>query len=252
MTSKHHFLIAACALAFLAVAPQAQARDWGWTRGEQVKGDGKIQRQARETGHFTGLSFSLPGKVEVRSGGKEGVTVETDANLLPLIETVVENGTLKIRAKNHANLQTRTLRFVVQARDLERLSLAGSGDVDADVLRGQRIRVDIGGSGNVRVGKVEGAGMDVDIGGSGDLEVDGGNARSLSISIAGAGDVDMGRVRSEDARVNIAGSGDAKVWARNQLDVAVAGSGDVDYYGDPRVRKSVAGSGDLRRVAAQP
>jgi hypothetical protein len=62
----------------------------------------------------------------------------------------------------------------------------------------------------------------------------------------------MGRVRSEDARVNIAGSGDAKVWARNQLDVAVAGSGDVDYYGDPRVRKSVAGSGDLRRVAAQP
>lgn len=250
--AKRRFLIAACTLAFAAAAPQALSFDWTWTKGEQVKGNGKVQRQARETGPFTGISLSLPGNVEVRSGARDGVTVETDANLLPLIETVVENGTLQIRARKHANLQTRTLKFVVQARQLERLSLGGSGDIDADTMRGERIRIDIGGSGDVKVGKVEGGTLDVDIGGSGDLDVGGGNVRSLSVSLAGAGDVDLARVRSEDAKVSIAGSGDAKVWARNALSTAIAGSGDVDYYGDPRVSKSVVGSGEVRRQGAAP
>jgi hypothetical protein len=253
MNTTRRFLIATCALAFAAAAPQAPAVDWGWTRGgEQVQGNGNIQRQARETGQFTGVALSLPGKVEVRSGAKEGVTVETDANLLPLIDTVVENGTLKIRARNHVNLRTRNLTFVVQARELERLAVAGAGDIDADALRGDRMQLKVGGSGNIKVRKVEGAMIDVDVSGSGDLEVGDGSVRSMSVSIAGSGDVDMKRVRSDEARVDIAGSGGASVWARNDLGVSIAGSGDVDYYGDPRVRKSVAGSGGLHRAGAAP
>jgi hypothetical protein len=256
MNTTRRFPIAACALALgvvFAAAPQAQAADWGWTKGgEQVQGNGNVQRQAREVGHFTGIALSLPGKVEVRSGAREGVTVETDANLLPLIETVVENGTLKIRRKDKVNLRTRNLTFVVQAREVERLSVAGSGDIDADAVRGERIQLEIGGSGDIRVRKAEGASIGVNVSGSGDLQVDGGSARSLSVSLAGSGDVDLAHVRSDDAKVNIAGSGDAKVWARNDLSVSVAGSGDVDYYGDPRVRKSVAGSGGVQHAGSAP
>ena len=44
--------------------------------------------------------------VELRIGNSEGITIETDDNLLPLIETVIENGTLKIRpVKRNMNLQ---------------------------------------------------------------------------------------------------------------------------------------------------
>lgn len=252
MNTNRRFLIAAFALAFAAAAPQAGALDWGWNKGETVQGNGKVQRQARETGAFTGLALSLPGKVEVRSGGREGITVETDANLLPLIETVVEDGTLKIRARNHENLKTRNLKFIVQARELERLSVSGSGDIDADAVRGNRIRLDIGGSGNIKVGKAEGASIGADVSGSGDLEVRDGSARNVSVSIAGSGDADLGHVRSDEAKINIAGSGDAKIWARNELNVSIAGSGDVEYYGDPRVRKSVAGSGGVERAGASP
>lgn len=253
MTTSRRFLIAACALAFSAAAlPQAQAADWHWGRGEQVEGNGSIQRQAREVGQFSGLSLALPGKVEVRSGAREGVSIETDANLLPLIETVVENGTLKLRAKNHANLRTRTLKIVVQTRALERIALDSSGDIDADAVRGARMRLEIGGSGNLKVGRVEGEQLSVAIGGSGDLEVDDGAVRSSAVSIGGSGDVDIGRVRSDSAKVSIAGSGDVEVWARNSLSASIAGSGDIDYYGDPQLSKAVAGSGDVRRKGSAP
>ena len=104
--TRRHFL--AAALACLAIAPQAQAGDWNWGRSEQVQGSGNVKRQARDVAHFSGLALSLPGNVEIHSGsGREGLTIEADDNLLPLIETVVEEGTLQIRAKRNTNLRTR-------------------------------------------------------------------------------------------------------------------------------------------------
>jgi hypothetical protein len=247
------FLIAACALACIALAPQAEAGDWPWSKSELVQGSGRVQSQARDVAHFSGLALSLQGNVEIRSGsGREGVTVEADDNLLPLIETVVEDGTLKIRAKRNTNLRTRNLKVVVQARDIDRLALGGSGNIDADVVRGSRVRFDVGGSGSIKVRKLEGESVNVALGGSGNLQAEGGTARSTSISIGGSGTVDMGHVRTENASVTVAGSGDATLWVRDSLSLTVAGSGDVNYYGDPQVTRSVVGSGNVKRLGAAP
>jgi hypothetical protein len=246
-------LIAACALACIALAPQAEAGDWPWSKSEQVQGSGRVQSQARDVAHFSGLAMSLQGNVEIRSGsGREGVTVEADDNLLPLIETVVEDGTLKIRAKRNTNLRTRNLKVVVQARDIDRLALGGSGNIDADVVRGSRVRFDVGGSGSIKVHKLEGESVNIALGGSGNLQALDGTARSTSISIGGSGTVDMGHVRTENASVTVAGSGDATLWVRDSLSLTVAGSGDVNYYGDPQVTRSVVGSGNVKRLGASP
>jgi len=246
-------LLGACALAFAAstfAAPPAMA--WSWGSGEQVKGNGNIKTEARQLGHFNGVAMSLPGTVEVRSGGSEGVSIETDDNLLPLIETVVEDGTLKIRSKNRVNIQSRNLKIVVQAREIEHLALGGTGSIDADRVHGTRVHVDLGGSGTIRVGKAEAESLSVSLGGSGGLKVDEGSARSLSVAIGGSGKVDMPRVRVEKASVSVGGSGDATLWVRDSLSLSVAGSGDVNYYGDPQVSKSVAGSGTAHRLGAAP
>jgi hypothetical protein len=247
-------LLAACTLAFAATAMTvpALAGDWSWGRSEQVQGNGNIKRQSREVRNFNGLAFSLPGQVEIRTGNSEGLTIETDDNLLPLIETVVEDGTLKIRNKNKVNIQTRHLKIVVQARELDRLALAGSGSIDADRVSGSRVAFDVGGSGSIRVRKAEGQSINVNLGGSGDLKVDEGSARSLSASIGGSGKIDMAQVRLETASVTVAGSGDATLWVRDSLSMTVAGSGDVNYYGDPQVSKSVVGSGGAKRLGAAP
>lgn len=249
-TGRRGLLLGACALACLAAAPQAGA--WAWGMSEQVQGSGTIKRQDRAVGHFDGLSVAVPGDVEVRTGNTEGVSVETEDNLLPLIETVVEDGTLKIRSRRNTNLRTRHLKIVVQVRQLDRVALAGSADVRVDAVRGPKVRFDIGGSGEIKVRHVEGDNVSVNLGGSGELEVEGGSTRSLAVSVAGSGEVDLKKLRADSANVTVAGSGDATLWVRNTLSMTVAGSGNVEYYGDPQVSKSVLGSGSLRRLGAAP
>lgn len=245
-------LPAALAAALACAAAPSMAGGWPWS-GEQVQGNGSIKRQARQVTHFTGLALEVPGKLELRMGDSEGVSIETDDNVLPLIETVVENGTLKIRpSKRNLNLKTRNLKIVVNARQIERLALGGSGSIDADTLRAPRLNIDLGGSGDIQVRGLESDTLAVSLGGSGDFKAGEGRARKLSVSIGGSGTVDMGRVQSDSASVSVAGSGEATVWAKSELSMTIAGSGDVNYYGDPRLSKSIVGSGDARRIAAAP
>ena len=255
---KKHFsiarraLLATCIAASLAAAGHVGAAPWDWG-GERVEGNGRIVKQARQVGNFNGLALGLPGHLELRIGNSEGVTIEADDNLLPLIETVVENGSLKIRpTKRNLNMQSKSIRIVVQARSIERLSLGGSGSIDADALRARKLDVDLGGSGSIRLKGIESDTLAVSLGGSGDLEAVGGNIGRLTVSIGGSGDVDLGRVQAKSASVTIAGSGEATVWPRNELSATIAGSGDVNYYGDPQVSKSTVGSGGVRRVGAAP
>ncbi len=250
-TALRHVVLAASILACTAPLTQAVAGPMDWVAGEKIQGNGSIKKQTRELAHFTGVSLSLPGSMELRLGNSENITIETDDNLLPMIESVIENGVLKIRpVKRNAQLHTRHLKITVNARDIDRLALGGSGSIDADALRGKKLQFDLGGSGSISVKGMESDAVSINVGGSGNLKSGTGNAGSLSVSIGGSGDVDVGQVRSKDASVSVAGSGEAVVWATNDLNVTIAGSGDVNYYGDPKVNRSVIGSGSTKRLGS--
>ena len=254
LTGRHlgSLMLALSAFAIVVPAAPAQAGSWGWG-SERVQGSGNFKTESRALGHFNGVAMSLPGSMELRIGNTEGVTIETDDNVLPLIETVIENGTLKLRpSSRNLDIVTRRMKIVVQAKAIDNLSLGGSGSIDADPLRGARMHIDLGGSGSINVKGIESQSLSVTVGGSGDLKIGGGAAPKLTVSVAGSGDVDMSRLQSIDASVNIAGSGEAKIAVRDRLDVTIAGSGGVNYYGDPKVSRTVLGSGTTNRIGASP
>ena len=254
VASLRQVALAVTVLACAIPPTQAVAAPFDWIGGgEQVKGSGTIKKQSRELGHFTGISLSVPGNLELKIGSGENITIETDDNILPMIETVVENGILKIRpTKRNANFSTRTMRLTVNAKDINRLSLGGSGAIESDALRADKIQLDLGGSGSINLKGIEAQAVSLSVGGSGNLKSAGGTTGSLSVSIGGSGDVDFGKVKARDASVSVAGSGEATVWASTDLSVTIAGSGDVNYYGDPKVSRSVVGSGDIKRVGTAP
>jgi hypothetical protein len=248
-TSRRRLLCAAGALA-LAAPLAASAFSFG---GDTVQGSGKITRQVRQVPAFTGLSLAVPGKVELHVGPGDALTIETDDNVMPLVETKVENGVLRIRpVRDNLNLQTRTLRITVNALAIERLSVGGSGTIDADALRGHRLQLAVGGSGAIEARSIEGDELSVDMGGSGKVTAAGGAVGKLKVSVAGSGEVSLDKVKAGTVQVNTAGSGDTTVWAANKLDVSMVGSGGVRYYGDPQVSRSVIGSGEVRRAGPAP
>lgn len=246
-------LVTAALLAAGLATVQSTASPLSWLGGgDRVQGSGSVTKQAREVGHFSGIGLSTGGKVEVRIGSTESVTVQADDNVLPLIETVVENGMLKIRPLHkNQQLDTRNLKVFVQAREVQRIAVGGSGAVDAEGLRGPKLQLDVGGSGSINLRDVEADGVTVALGGSGSLKAAGQTER-LTVSIGGSGTVDTGKLAARTASVSIGGSGQATVWAKQSLGVSVAGSGDVGYYGDPQLNRTVMGSGTVKRLGGAP
>jgi hypothetical protein len=252
-TRRATLSIALAAAFGAAVLPATEAvAGPGWFSNERVQGNGSIKKQVREVSKFSGVSFGLPGSMEVRLGNTEGVTVEADDNLLPMIETVVENGTLKVRPiKKHLSLDSRQIKVIVTAKEIDSLSQGGSGTIESDALKGQKLTFNLGGSGAINVKGIEANAVAVAIGGSGNFKVGNGWAHKVTISIAGSGDVQLGDVKASDVSVSVAGSGQSTVWAKDSLSYTIAGSGDINYYGDPRISKTVIGSGGANRLGAK-
>ena len=187
--------------------------------------------ESRPVSDFTEVGLAAPVDVHVTLGETHSVTLEGDPEVLARIETVVENGRLRIRTKSGSNSwnANRKTTARVSAKRIDALAIAGSGDITAPSITGPALKVSIAGSGDIRVGgKVEG----------------------LTASIAGSGDIRASDLDADRVKITIAGSGDATVRARQALTVNVSGSGDVRYHGDPAIEQTIMGSGSVRRAKA--
>lgn len=237
----------------LALSLPATSADFsiGWG-GKTIKGSGVMKTESRNVSGFTGVALSVPAKVEVVQGASEGISLEGDDNILPLIETVVENGALKIRfTEKNMSVNSKALKATVNVKSLDGLSVAGSGDIHAANVKTSNLKSSIAGSGDIHVANLDADTLKISISGSGNFSA-AGKAKSVETNVAGSGDVKLGKLETASARASIQGSGDVTVWAKESLTVSIAGSGDVKYYGDAQVTKSVAGSGSVKRLGATP
>lgn len=234
----------------LMVSP-AHAGDW--FGGKTVAGSGIAGSVKRELAPFHDISVSLHGRIELIQGNTEGVVVEADDNLLPLIETVVSGGQLRIRTAKGVNLPGNAkIKVTVHVRNIDKLSLAGSADLTAARLASPKLAGSIAGSGSITIKDLQSDDLSVSIAGSGSFDAQG-NAKAMDVSIAGSGDVSTAKLSTQDVKVSIAGSGDATVWARKALSVSIAGSGEVRYYGEANLRDaSTRGSGRVKQLGATP
>jgi hypothetical protein len=209
------------------------------------------RREVREVAGFNALVLSAPVEVDIVQGDKEGLVLEGDEARLAEIETVVEDGKLKIRTRTHGSWNWTKVRAHVQVKNLDRVAISGSADVKAVTLRSADLEIAISGSGDVGIGTLSADRLRVSIAGSGDVRA-AGKVDRTELSIAGSGDVKTGSLEAREARISITGAGSATVWAHDIVNVSIMGSGDVRYYGDAKVSKSVMGSGSVKRLAAAP
>jgi hypothetical protein len=215
-----------------------------------IVGSGHPATEERPVSGYHGIGLSAPADVEIVQGDSEGATVTADDNVLPKLETVVEDGILKIRLDDSFTMHTK-IRVVVRAKAMDMVAISGSGDVHAKTLDTPRLKVAISGSGDVALPAITTRLLAAHVSGSGGLNA-AGRADAFEAHLAGSGDVKAPRLETERAELHIAGSSDVLLWVKKSLKVSVAGSGDVRYYGDPTIQRSVVGSGSVKRLGASP
>lgn len=189
-----------------------------------LRGSGVIKTETRQVEDFDVIQSKGSIDLDVKIGPQTAVTVEADDNLLSLVRTEVDDGTLVVDSKGGWSSKHGPVVHIT-VPELKALGIQGSGDARLSGYSGDKLGVKITGSGDV---------------------VADGQAQNLHLVIQGSGDANLSKLDSDYVQVRIDGSGDASVSADKSLDITIHGSGDVTWRGNAtQANSQVYGSGEV-------
>ncbi len=243
MKTLSHLLLAAALLSnagFVnaAPAPKAIVRSF--------------ETEDRHLSGYHAIEASGSFDVVVTQNGRESVRVEAPSDVINRIETVVEGGVLKLRIKkgnwNWGWNNNGRMVIYVEARDLNAVSLSGSGDVDfKNGLKARKLDLNLSGSGGMS-GRIETEKLSSTVTGSGEMKL-AGRAERSEVMVTGSGDYSAGSLTTAETDINVTGSGSARVNVNTRINATVTGSGDIYYSGDARqIATSKHGSGEIHHI----
>nr|MBC7612025.1 DUF2807 domain-containing protein [Pseudopedobacter sp.] len=208
------------------------------------------QSETRDVKNFHAISSSGSYTVNVMMGEEESLSIQGDAEDINKIETVVENGVLRIRTKRNRsswNSVGKKVTINITAKRLDGLMLSGSGILNLDgVMNSASADIQLSGSGEINA-DVDTQNTAVALSGSGNVNLSG-KTGSVNIVVSGSGDVKAKKLATETGNIKVAGSGNVYISAQKDLNASVFGSGSIKYIGDPNVSINKVGSGNVSKI----
>ena len=214
----------------------------GW---RAVNGSGNVVTEDRQVSGFDQVSVSGAGELTLTQGDEESLKIETDDNLLPLIESKVHNGVLSIGPREGNLRPTEGIHYQLHLKKLSDLQLSGAVRAEADSIKMDRLGLGISGAAKVSVAHLDTQALSTQISGAGSASATGRAERQV-IRITGAGNHHALDLKCAQAEAHVSGAGHAFLWVTESLTAHVSGSGGVEYRGDPRVESHVSGAGRVK------
>lgn len=212
----------------------------------KIEGNGIIQSEGRTTPDFTSVSSEGEFDVTIKKGTDFKITVTSESNILPFLETKVTNNKLHIfisrlyRAKN-----TLPMEIKITMPSLDDLVQSGSGSIKTDKFTPGGFTVVVSGSGNIETA-VNATIVDGIVSGSGILEISG-STNSSKLLVSGSGSIKSDGLSVNDCNATISGSGSMWVNVSKTLNAIISGSGNVYLNGNPEVETRIFGTGNVIR-----
>ncbi|MCH7976946.1 MAG: DUF2807 domain-containing protein, partial [Bacteroidetes bacterium] len=160
-------------------------------RSQTIDGSGSPGSRSVEARGVHEISLSVPGTLVIEVGREAPLRIEGDDNIVDAIIVERDGDELKIRAPRRTSLRpNRPLRLYVGVASLQAVSVAGSGQIEAEGIRAGSFEASVAGSGSIVIGGLDANSVQVSVAGSGDVVMDG-RADELEISIAGSGNAHL-------------------------------------------------------------
>jgi Putative auto-transporter adhesin, head GIN domain len=193
-----------------------------------VVGSGNIVSQERQVEEFTEVEFEGVGQIMIEQGNKNALKIETDDNIQPYIQVETFNNRLKVSIKDGFQpLMPKKLNYYLTVKDLSLLKTSGAGNVQANNMKLNNLKIEISGLGNVSFS---------------------GSAKSQEINVSGAGSYKAADFSTQDTKVTLSGLGNAEVAVNSKLNVSISGAGSVTYSGNPsEISENISGLGSVSK-----
>ena len=216
------------------------------SKNQVVVGSNNIITQEKQLSAYDRIEVLGSYDVIFTDGEVGKIKIKAPDNILPLIQTEVSDGLLKIGAeKNRYKVKEPIIIYVPVNSRLKQVDIKGSADIYSEKnLETKTLNVGIYGSGDARLA-VDVSSLALVVVGAGDIRVSG-RAKDLSIDISGSGDVEVPNLKAEKAAISISGAGGVSAYVTENVDISIAGSGDVTIKGNPKkVKQKINGSGGV-------
>lgn len=212
-------------------------------------GAGEVVKDTRNVGRFNALKLSTGARVIIQQGDRYSVAVQAEQNVVPLVDTYVEDGVLVV--EDNRRFKSSNAEVVITLRHVTSIGTTGSVAVTAQGLSAPHLSVSMGGSSaltlkSVSIGKLRAA-----LGGSSALKV-GGVADDFSSELGGSSALQASELEANAISVSSGGSAHATVWAKQSLRLSVGGSSGVSYYGDVHPMLATSGSAIVKSLGSAP
>ena len=224
--------------------------------GKHVTGSKNIVEKEIHTENFTAISTLGSYNVfYTQRPGTPQVKVITSDNILDILDIYVKEGRLHLSVKPGYGFSAKKLEVHVSSESLTDIDLMGSADAKLiGTVRSPELNLTVAGSGDIEANHLECEHLNLHIAGSGEMELDDVRSHTIKGDIAGSGDMDLKRITANEVSFSIAGSGDIELKGTTQkARYQIAGSGEIDAkeLQATEVYANAAGSGDISCYATE-
>lgn len=209
-----------------------------------IRGNGIEASERRITLDFDKVKSEGNFDIHITNGEEFDVVVYAESNIIPYIETNVNNNSLRIYIRGIHNVNNRLpMEVYITTPILNGVKQSGSGIITTDYFLTNHFDATISGSGKIETA-IDASSIDAVVSGSGELLISG-NATKADLLISGSGKIDTYDLELQDCNAKISGSGNIWVSVERFLNASISGSGYVYYYGTPTIEKHISGSGRI-------
>lgn len=214
-----------------------------------TKGNGNVVIENRKVDVFSAIEIDGVFNVILKQGKKESVSVETDENLVDLIDVTVSEKRLVVDLKDDASIGDYTeLNVFITLVDINVMDISGVGDISAEnPLNLKELTLQNSGVGDIHL-VLDCDELTVNNSSVGDITLSGKTNR-FNLNNSGVGDIIAFDLSSQHTVVDNSGVGDVEVNANESVVIETSGVGNVKYSGHPNSESiNDSGVGDVDNI----
>jgi hypothetical protein len=210
-----------------------------------VRGNGSRKTETRDVPEFDVVAVGAGMRATITIGPRKPIRITADEDVLPLVETSVHDGVLKIELAPHERISSpHEVQIAIQTPELHGAQASGGAYVRGQLTRGDAAELDASGGGEVHVRGVDANELRVSGSGGGVVEAEG-RADRARIEMSGGTHVVASELSVRDLHVDGSGGSDAEVRVSGKIRGHLSGGSELHVRGNASSRVSTSGGSSV-------
>jgi hypothetical protein len=213
-----------------------------------VRGSGNVISVARQESGFDRISVSGGMHLYLSQGDEEMLEIEAEDNILPYIESYVEDGLLVVRYERGRSFRTQyPVRVHAVMVEVREITGSGGSQIQTKNIESDALSIVLSGGGSGEFMSIETDHLTVNFSG-GSRGTFSGRAAEQVVRVSGGGRYHAGEVESNTTLINLSGGAGGTVWVKKSLNATLSGGSILEYYGDPQVTEQLSGGSRIQNI----